>query len=319
MFNQDLHRFAGSSDEGSESSHRFNQPENRNGSHDDLVRKENTTRAKTIKSLSPKKRRNVIATDNYRSMGHDRRDRTEKSDVNLQNYDQGDDSDGSNRKRPSGGATNNANNAHHAHDVDSLEDESIASHTSKVPSGMASAMLSILSTVPPNELTAVKGTKQAKHHLPVQHTSVVLSRARTRLQRLFEDEKQDQIRKKSLKRLHPAEVGPHKRVLRAYHVPLSAATISSLPPSISVTDELNDERMFRRIATRGVVALFNAIEQHQSALHPPGLEQHGKSGDDARATRVRTLSSGGTAGTKHTKHSFLDLIKSTVAQKSTSL
>ena len=143
-------------------------------------------------------------------------------------------------------------------------------------SGMAGAMARIL------------GTKPAKT------PTVVLSKTKTPLQKQAEQEKQREkelTEKKSVNR---------ERNLAALHIPLSVAT-SALDINVSshLQKELQQERAHRRIATRGVVALFNAISQHQ---HGPGASEEGKSS-------AANSSSKDVAGSKMTKTSFLDLIK----------
>jgi hypothetical protein len=54
--------------------------------------------------------------------------------------------------------------------------------------------------------------------------------------------------------------------LKSLHIPLSVATTNTVEDGrLSVTNELEQERFHRRVATRGVVALFNAISQHQKS------------------------------------------------------
>jgi hypothetical protein len=91
-------------------------------------------------------------------------------------------------------------------------------------------------------------------------SSVVLAKTTTPLQRLQRKEK-EKVKALKLKRQANRE-----RNLTALHIPLSVATSNNIDEGrISITKELEQERFHRRVATRGVVALFNAISQHQNA------------------------------------------------------
>lgn len=91
-------------------------------------------------------------------------------------------------------------------------------------------------------------------------TSVVLAKTVTPLQRLQQKEKE---KEKSLKLKRQAN---KERNLTALHIPLSVATSNNIGDGRhSISKELEQERFHRRVATRGVVALFNAIAQHQNA------------------------------------------------------
>jgi hypothetical protein len=93
-----------------------------------------------------------------------------------------------------------------------------------------------------------------------QTNSVVLAKTTTPLQRLQQKEKE---KMKALKNKRKAN---KERNLAALHIPLSVATTNDIGEGrLSITKELEHERFHRRVATRGVVALFNAICQHQNA------------------------------------------------------
>lgn len=118
-------------------------------------------------------------------------------------------------------------------------------------------------------------------------SNVVLSKTTTPLQRLQKKEKEQA---KALKEKRQAN---RERNLTALHIPLSVATTNTIEMGkSSVAQELEQERLHRRVATRGVVALFNAITQHQKAteVDQPGIKNQGQE-------------------TKMTKHSFLSKIK----------
>lgn len=89
-------------------------------------------------------------------------------------------------------------------------------------------------------------------------TSTVLAKTVTPLQRLQNEEKQRQ------KALREKRNEKKERNLAAFHIPMSVATTNQLKEGrVSLSKELAQERFHRRVATRGVVALFNAISQHQ--------------------------------------------------------
>lgn len=150
-------------------------------------------------------------------------------------------------------------------------------------SGMAGAMARILGFSAPT-------TKQLK--------AVVLSKTITPLQKQQrkEKEQQDALR---LKRKHRREVN-----LNALHIPLSVAVSRPVPGkgkssnniAKAMTKDIELESMHRRVATRGVVALFNTIAQHQ--------QQRALQQTDSRSkedNRLKTMS----------KHGFLDMLKKT--------
>lgn len=146
-------------------------------------------------------------------------------------------------------------------------------------SGMANAMSRILGT------TSNAGS-----------ASVILSKTTTPLQRMALKEKQHE------KELRDKRRADRERNLAALHVPLSVATTSTnaAGTSESVGKELEQERTHRRVATRGVVALFNAIAQHQKKNEGKESIPSTKSKEDVK---------------KMSKHGFLDMIKTAAAAK----
>eukprot|EP00977_Amphora_coffeiformis_P015573 scaffold4562_cov178-Amphora_coffeaeformis.AAC.2 len=149
--------------------------------------------------------------------------------------------------------------------------------------GLANAMARILGS-------AAKGAKGTK--------PMVLSKTTTRIQKQAEQER-ERTKEMKEKRQHNRE-----RELQAVHIPLSVATSSEIKNvSKALVKELEMERVHRRVATRGVVALFNAIAQHQN-----------QATKDKEST---LLSSSKKADVKKmTKHSFLDMIKSKAVENS---
>lgn len=107
-----------------------------------------------------------------------------------------------------------------------------------------------------NAMARILGTTKNKHGA----SSVVLSKTTTPLQRMQLKEKEQ------VKALKEKRKTNRERNLAALHIPLSVATTNTIEiGGQSVANELEKERLHRRVATRGVVALFNAITQHQKA------------------------------------------------------
>ena len=148
--------------------------------------------------------------------------------------------------------------------------------------GMANAMSRILGTV-----------SSASSSKPI-----VLSKTVTPLQKQAAKEKQETKEAQEKRRLNK-----ERKELTCLHMPLSVATSATLLHSnkTSIAKELEREKTHRRVATRGVVALFNAIAQHQKGQQNP---------NSSAAT-----SSESTSGPALNKHEFLDKIKSSVATK----
>ncbi|KAL3922080.1 MAG: hypothetical protein SGILL_002394 [Bacillariaceae sp.] len=129
--------------------------------------------------------------------------------------------------------------------TDSLEEQMV-----DPASKMANAMGRILGGLgKPNIAAKSKATT----------ASVVLGRTVTPLQKM------QQIEKEKLIALKLKRQAKKERNLSALHYPLSIATSNTvqIEGRLSVAKELEQERFHRRVATRGVVALFNAISQHQ--------------------------------------------------------
>ena len=179
----------------------------------------------------------------------------------------------------SDGDTNEAAKKEDAAD-DSSDDEEEGSEKAV---GLANAMARILGV-------AAKGTKGTK--------PMVLSKTTTRIQKQAAQER-EQAHEMKEKRQHNRERG-----LQALHIPLSVATSNQVKDtSKALVRELETERIQRRVETRGVVALFNAIAQHQN--------QEAK---DKEAALLSTDKK--TDVKKMTKHSFLDMIKNKAAENS---
>mmetsp|Transcript_31736 Transcript_31736/g.74693 ORF Transcript_31736/g.74693 Transcript_31736/m.74693 type:complete len:339 (-) Transcript_31736:65-1081(-) len=148
-----------------------------------------------------------------------------------------------------------------------------------------------------NVMSKILGTKATNLDNKSAHSSsVVLAKTVTPLQKLQQKEKEQQKAIKEKRRSN------RERNLTALHLPLSIATTNIIQPGaqLSVAKELEQERFHRRVATRGVVALFNAITQHQK-INTPGSESN--------------LSLKNKETSKLTKHGFLDKIKAAAKSK----
>lgn len=139
-------------------------------------------------------------------------------------------------------------------DEDDEEEEEILEE-GMIPTGqagMAGAMAKILG------FSAPKSKKQSK--------AIVLSKTITPLQK---QQKKEEAAADALKqkRKQRREIN-----LTAMHIPLSAATSRPIVGkgddasdliALAMKEEIEQESMHRRVATRGVVALFNTIAKHQ--------------------------------------------------------
>ena len=160
------------------------------------------------------------------------------------------------------------------------DDDDVAQYErdSDGPTGLASAMSKILGT------RIQQGTP-----------SVILSKTTTPLQRMAKVEQEKAKEAKEKRRVN------REKKLEALHVPLSVATTTHTLGSAGLVKELELERAHRRVATRGVVALFNAIAQHQKK-NEGTVSVTAKS---ANKSEVKNL----------TKHGFLDMIKTAATEK----
>jgi hypothetical protein len=140
--------------------------------------------------------------------------------------------------------------------------------------GMANAMARILGTT----ASGRRGTKP-----------VVLSKTTTRIQ------KQAALEKVRVKEMKEKRLVNREKELQALHIPLSVATSHQVADtSKALVKELEMERVHRRVATRGVVALFNAIAQHQNKEIKESSTLLSSSQKDVQ---------------KMSKHGFLDMLK----------
>ena len=155
-------------------------------------------------------------------------------------------------------------------DDDEAEDKSKSNNeedTNKVDKAVA--MADVMSRILGNS-SAVEDTKEP----------VVLSKTVTKLQRQQEKEHKEMVELRKRRRANQMEK------LSAMHVP----TVMNLND--------DDERSHRRVATRGVVALFNAIAKHQND-----------------ANRINTNDEQEQNNTMSSKHEFLEKLKQNVLKK----
>jgi Rrp15p len=184
----------------------------------------------------------------------------------------------------------------------------------QLTTGMANAMARILGGALFSASKVPSSRNGDQHVKPLDETKpVVLSKTKTPLQ--VQAAKEEKARRELLetRRIHK-----EKRQLTALHIPLSVATArtfsgepsSSTIGASSIATELEQERMHRRVATRGIVVLFNAIATHQ--VNPT---QTAVAAAQAAEDGPNSSSASKPKASKLTKHGFLDLIKQTAAAK----
>lgn len=184
--------------------------------------------------------------------------------------------------------------------------------------GMADAMTRILGGASALEPTPSKS---------ITNNPIVLSKTTTPLQRL-----QQKIQSEE-RALRQKRKDRRSENLTAMRLPLAPAGGASEKPTkrqksktrhgendllaadaLAVAREIEAERTHRRIATRGVVALFNAISKHRQAVaeeEKAKEEEKARIREEGRASVRRKKDEEGKGGaSRTTKHGFLDMIKS---------
>jgi Rrp15p len=197
------------------------------------------------------------------------------------------------------GADGNSDGGDGDDEVDSdSDDEKDVGPKFQITTGIANAMNRILSAPSKSGLKAATTGAAG--------SSVVLSKTKTPLQIQAEKEK------KVLESLKEKRRVKRERQIQALHIPLTVATntfvLNSSSNQNSLTKELEMERMHRRVATRGIVALFNAIAHHQvrpdqTAAAAAAVTTSSTTTDESRTTAAKP------SAAKLTKNGFLDLIK----------
>ena len=219
--------------------------------------------------------------------------RRRKEEAESSDNDDDEDDDGDAYGEDEFGADQDDADAKEMESADEFEggDTSLSAVASK-SAGMAGAMTRIL---------GVAGGSAAG----------VLSKTKTPLQKLQEKQKSVDaaLREKRRER--------RDTNLTAMRVPLSAATSRPLLTSdadgpttmirSAIAQELEVERAHRRVATRGVVALFNAISKHQDKMREDASAEH------RAAAKAASASGGGSKSAEEvkvmSKRGFLDLLK----------
>ena len=312
----ELDRFAGSSEEEEEEENVDQDP---NDVDEDL---EDEDEVVPMKKLD-----NPEETDDDDSNVHDNGSSDDNDDNDRDGESERQTSTSKKRKPRNEKDTNDAAGAN-AHDgSSSSEDEDSPDEEIQTSSmGMANAMSRILGmgVVPQQDSTRKDGTTSAGTK-PQQQQPIVLSKTITPLQRQAQKDKQEY--QELLKR---RKLNKEQKELTALHIPLLLTTTKKYQKDDkddddthhqshdSVAVELDRERLHRRVATRGVVALFNAIAQHQQQQQK---QQQQQAGTTSSAATIGSQDPGNrsTVGTAQNKHAFLDQIKATaVAQGTTS-
>ena len=188
------------------------------------------------KRKSSNKRKAVVDLDRFAGSSEEE----EQSAAESENDESSDEEEHAMAPPSQRGASIRKKSAVNDNDDKNVEDEE---EELVVASGMAAAMSRILGTT-----TSKPGT-----------TPVVLSKTITPLQRMAAKEQKLEKEQREKRRAN------RERNLTALHIPLSVATsrVATSDTGKAVAMELEQERTHRRVATRGVVALFNAIAQHQ--------------------------------------------------------
>ena len=215
-------------------------------------------------------------------------------------------------------------------DDDDEYNDQVKPKKSKTPShmteskalGMSNAMAKILGIMDPSSSKTpeeeeedgdgdddkedVHDKKKGKHKSQTT-TSAILSKTKTKLQ------KQQEQEKLTLQALRQKRKQRRTENLSVMHIPTAAGGI------FSNWEEINMERSHRRVATRGVVALFNAISKHQLAqkeqleqANATGIVKKNKHEDNGDGGG----GGGGSSGVQNmTKRGFLDALKESANKK----
>ena len=169
-------------------------------------------------------------------------------------------------------------------------------------SGMANVMSRILynhnnqqdkSSSTPSTAIVVKNNKNGI----TRKTTPILSKTITPLQKkLIETKKEEsrlKLKRKQLRKEH----------LSYMHV-----------PQLNDIDEIEKERQYRRVATRGVVALFNAISKHQQKISTTAITGHNNTVGDGNGGSSKKEDD--KENSVVTKRKFLDMLKQTALEGS---
>lgn len=196
-------------------------------------------------------------------------------------------------------------------DVDGSDDDNFEGADTKA-TGMSNAMARILGGA-----AAMLEPKKA-----VTNTNVVLSKTTTPLQRLQQKLKNEEAELRQKRRDRRSENLSAMRLPLAPTAGMSADKLKKQRKNATesenaltanakaVAAEIESERTHRRIATRGVVALFNAISKHRAQV---AAEAAAKEEEKKRLREEGGIKRKAVSQVETSKHGFLDMIKSAAA------
>ena len=191
---------------------------------------------------------------------------------------------------------------------DSDEDKYNEPHNTKA-TGMSNAMTRILG-----------GASLLEPKKPTSSANVVLSKTTTPLQRLQQKIKNEEAALRLRRRERRTENLSAMRLPLAPTAGMSADKLKkqnklsqtgfssvTMSNAQAIAAEIESERTHRRIATRGVVALFNAISKHRSQV---AAEAAAKEEEKKRLREEGGIKRKAVSKVETSKHGFLDMIKS---------
>lgn len=223
-----------------------------------------------------------------------------------------------------------------ANDESSDDDMPLDNQDSKA-AGMSNAMTRILGGASSLlEPKTREGTSSIHRH-NTSNYNVVLSKTTTPLQRLQQKIKKEEALLRQKRRERRSEnlsamrlplaptAGMSADKLKRIHKKNKNDTSTNHTATTNVAQamarEIESERTHRRIATRGVVALFNAISKHRAevaAEQAAREEEKKRLREEGVASRRKRESGDGSSKVETSKHGFLDRIKSSAVAASSS-
>ncbi len=304
---KDLNRFAGSSeDDGNDND------DNDGDVIDDMSEEDNGDADRHISVVDKKGTRADGRESEDEDEYHISTIREKNTRIGSNNYDSGEDehaddeSSSSDEDEYHGGTTMNHNYDSDGNDGENSRDDGETNDGGyKAPASqmkMAFAMSKILGLSSNDTTTSISKTISTTQN----KKTPILSKTITPLQKMQKKEEQ-KIQELKLKRKQRRENN-----LIALHKPLSTAT-STFHPNNSdkgasfLAKEIEMESMHRRVATRGVVALFNTIAKHQQQQQQEQTKDYGNdsTANNGKEQQVKSM----------TKFGFLDMLKQTASEK----
>jgi Rrp15p len=289
---ESLDRFAGSSEDEYDDEQHIDE----NDEYDNDRREKEENDVETIVEVKDS------LPDNSNIVKHTSQSHTNDSDADVDDDDDDVDSNANDTDDNDNDEDNDIDNDGNDNEMDNINHDGKIQSQFQIATGMANAMSRILSAPIKGKATTSVGT-------------IVLSKTKTPLQIQAEKEKKEQESLKETRRIK------RERQIKALHIPLTVATNTFVLNNnnganySSLTAELEKERMHRRVATRGIVALFNAIAHHQVRPEQTAVEAASASANVTSSTAsttdatIKTNKSSTSSSTKLTKNGFLDLIK----------